>query len=202
MRPLPAIYVLRHGETEWNREGRCQGHLDAPLTPLGRDQAAQQGRILRDQVFAHHRSCSVRISPLQRTRTTWDIAAEIADRTEQGFEIEPRLAEVHMGTWQGRLRKDFLAEDAAARAHPNLFELSLNTPEGERFEALSARLEDLLDEITEPAICVTHGITSLVLRGLIRGLSRDEMAGQGHDQGIVYGLWDGQEYRLEDNDAD
>lgn len=193
----PPLFILRHGETVWNREGRCQGHLDAPLTDLGRAQATRQGQILRDQVLPSHPDILVWVSPLGRTQTTWRIAAEAAGLTGYDTRTEPRLAEVHMGDWQGRLREDFLAEDANARAQPNLFELSLNTPGGETFNALKARLEACLAEITQPTICVTHGITSLVLRGLVRGLSRDEMAGQGHDQGIVYCLRDGQEHRLE-----
>ena len=102
-----------------------------------------------------------------------------------------------MGDWQGRLREEFLAEDAAARAHPNLFELSLNTPNGEDYETLKARLVVCLQTITQPTICVTHGITSLVLRGIVRGLTREDMAHQGHDQGIVYQLEDRVEVRLE-----
>ncbi|WP_461425601.1 histidine phosphatase family protein [Gymnodinialimonas sp.] len=196
----PPIYVLRHGETTWNREGRCQGHLDAPLTPEGEAQALRQGQILRAKVFSQHPECAVRVSPLGRARATWDLVAQGAGRVDHPAQIEPRLAEVHMGAWQGRLREDFLAEDAAARAHPNLFELSLNTPGGESYEALKARLEDCLATITGPTICVTHGITSQVLRGVLCGLSREDMAGLGHDQGIVYCLENGRETRLDDLD--
>lgn len=197
MHNLPPLYILRHGETEWNREGRCQGHLDAPLTDLGRAQAALQGQIIRDQILPLDPDMPVWVSPLGRTQSTWRIAAQAAGLEGQRVHTDPRLAEVNMGDWQGLLRADFLAEDARARAYPNLFELSLNTPNGERFEALEARLIDCLHDITQPTICVTHGITSLVLRGLVRGLSRSDMAGQGHDQGIIYALKDGQEYRLE-----
>lgn len=197
MHDLPPLYILRHGETLWNREGRCQGHLDAPLTELGRAQAACQGHILRDHVMRAHPDAPIWVSPLGRTQTTWAIAAEAAGLAGRETQTEPRLAEVHMGDWQGRLRSEFLAEDASARAQPNLFELSLNTPNGENYDALEARLKDCLAEITQPTICVTHGITSLVLRGLVRGLSRTDMAGQGHDQGIVYCLRDAQEYRLD-----
>ncbi|OAN84428.1 hypothetical protein A8B78_07010 [Jannaschia sp. EhC01] len=193
----PPIFVLRHGETVWNREGRFQGHLDAPLTARGRAQAVRQGLILRDTVFASYPDCAVLLSPLGRTRKTWDLAAEAAGRAGHPFRIEPRLAEVQMGDWQGRLRDEVLTEDPTTRAQPNLFEISLNTPGGESYAALKTRLEACLGDIAGPTICVTHGITSLILRGLVRGLSREDMAGQGHDQGIVYELADGQEYRLE-----
>ncbi|MEL6841550.1 MAG: phosphoglycerate mutase family protein, partial [Pseudomonadota bacterium] len=42
----PDLFILRHGETEWNREGRMQGHLDSPLTPKGEGQADRQGVLL------------------------------------------------------------------------------------------------------------------------------------------------------------
>ncbi|UWQ94165.1 histidine phosphatase family protein [Rhodobacteraceae bacterium M385] len=197
MRDLPPLYILRHGETTWNREGRCQGHLDAPLTALGRAQAAQQGRIIADHILPLHPDIPVWVSPLGRAQATWAIAAEAAGLASRAFKSEPRLAEVHMGDWQGRLRADFLAEDPVARTHPNLFELSLNTPGGETYEALRSRLVECLHQVNQPTICVTHGITSLVLRGLILELSREEMADLGHDQGIVYCLNEGAEHRLE-----
>ncbi len=189
----PPLYILRHGETEWNREARCQGNLDAPLTDLGRRQAAEQGEILRDQVLPHVRGIDVAVSPLGRTRTTWVLAAEAAGAADLPHRIEPRLAEVHMGVWQGRLRADILARDAVAQSMPNIFEMSLAAPAGEDFEALHARLVPFIQGLTRPTICVTHGITSLMLRGLLRGLDRSDMAAQGHDQGVVYALADGEE---------
>ncbi|MCB1411303.1 MAG: histidine phosphatase family protein, partial [Rhodobacteraceae bacterium] len=43
---MPPIYILRHGQTVWNLEGRMQGSRDSSLTDLGRAQAARQGAIL------------------------------------------------------------------------------------------------------------------------------------------------------------
>ena len=192
----PTLYILRHGETEWNRDGRCQGHLDAPLTDLGHEQARVQGQILRAQVLPGYPDIQIHVSPLGRTRTTWGVAAAAAGLSKHPITIEPRLAEVHMGLWQGRLRADFLAEDTRARALPNLFEVSLAAPGGEGFEALKMRVTDYLAGLTQPTICVTHGITSLLLRGLVRGLTRAEMAGQGHDQGMVYRLKNGSEEKM------
>ncbi len=44
----PEVLILRHGQTAWNLAGRYQGAMDSPLTTLGREHAAQQGRILRE----------------------------------------------------------------------------------------------------------------------------------------------------------
>lgn len=189
----PPLYILRHGETEWNREARCQGNLDAPLTELGQQQAAAQGMILREQVLPRFPGIDVAVSPLGRTRKTWALAAGAAGHADLPHRIEPRLAEVHMGVWQGRLRADILALDALAQSMPNVFELSLAAPAGEDFEALHARLVPFIQGLTRPTICVTHGITSLMLRGLLRGLDRSDMAAQGHDQGVIYALADGEE---------
>ena len=59
MPDYPEIFVLRHGQTEWNTVGRHQGRLDSPLTEIGREQALAQSRILanalagRGDVQAH-----------------------------------------------------------------------------------------------------------------------------------------------------
>ena len=44
---LPLLFVIRHGETDWNAEGRFQGSLDVPMNDKGRRQAAENGRLLR-----------------------------------------------------------------------------------------------------------------------------------------------------------
>ncbi|QXT38519.1 histidine phosphatase family protein [Gymnodinialimonas ceratoperidinii] len=193
MRDLPPLYILRHGQTAWNVEGRFQGRLDAPLTTLGRAQAAQQGRIIAAQILPSPPEPAVRLSPLGRAQTTWHLAAAEANFNAPDVAVDEMLAEVHMGAWQGCLRQDLLPETATPA---DVFDASVNTPGGETFAELHARLDTFLQRLTGPTICVTHGIASLVLRGLARGLTREQMAGQGYEQGVVYHLQDGQERRL------
>ena len=69
------LYLLRHGETEWNREGRIQGSQDSPLTARGRAQATAQADILArevPQLWQLARYCS----PLRRARDTARIALD------------------------------------------------------------------------------------------------------------------------------
>ena len=62
------IYLIRHGETTWNREGRVQGHLDSPLTERGIAQAKAAGRTLRP--LLNGENFLLLTSPLGRARQT------------------------------------------------------------------------------------------------------------------------------------
>ena len=97
-RDIPALLILRHGETEWNRAGRMQGALDSPLTETGRAQARRQGVILRAFGIEGWRWVA---SPQGRAAQTAAIAA-------QGLDLEiatdDRLKEIGIGDWTGATR--------------------------------------------------------------------------------------------------
>jgi probable phosphoglycerate mutase len=91
------LLVVRHGQSEWNADGRWQGQENPPLTDLGRDQARQAARAVGavDGVFA---------SPLDRAATT---AAIISEELGVGPVITlPGLMERHAGQWQGLTRAE------------------------------------------------------------------------------------------------
>ena len=69
MTRYPDLFVLRHGETEWNREGIFQGVHDSPLTATGREQAAHQGKIL-DRVISDWSAVDIYSSPQGRAKMT------------------------------------------------------------------------------------------------------------------------------------
>jgi probable phosphoglycerate mutase len=182
------IYLVRHGQTEFNAEGRFQGRLDSPLTALGAAQAACVGDLLRALIDARDRIDLV-ASPLGRTVRT---ARIIADRMGLASEprIEPRLIEIGVGGWEGRTRDSILAE------HPNpspnmLFE----APGGETYEQVSARLSDWLSEMDAAddvhRIVVSHGVAGRVLRGLYADLPKDEVLTLPTPQDAIFRLYDG-----------
>ncbi|QBX99988.1 histidine phosphatase family protein [Rhodophyticola sp. CCM32] len=109
-------------------------------------------------------------------------------------QYDPRLMEVDIGDWQG-LTHDQIARrwPGTYQAHETSFELSLNAPEGERYPSLVNRVSAFVSALATPALVVTHGITSSVLRGLLLGLEFDEMAWLGPDQGVVFAIDSGME---------
>jgi broad specificity phosphatase PhoE len=185
----PEIFVLRHGQTEWNRVGRHQGRLDSPLTPMGRQQAGQQSQILADIVGARA-DVQAFSSPQGRAAETARLALEPIGRVATQ---DDRLCEVGFGQWQG-LTFFEAAEgwpELCKYADQDMFGWNFVSPGGERFDEICARAESFLNSLNGPAVVVTHGITSRVLRGLWLGVGQDEMAALSGGQGCVYHLKDG-----------
>ena len=132
---MPTTLVLvRHGETDWNRERRYQGHADTPLNTAGRRQARELATILRSDGLS-----AVYTSPLRRASETATIVA--AELGLEARELEA-LREIDVGDWQGltvdEVRAQF-PEQVAAAWHSGWLD-------GETYDELSARvLPALLD---------------------------------------------------------
>ena len=93
------IVLVRHGETDWNREGRFQGQIDIPLNETGRAQASKASQYLKEIKFTKAISSS-----LKRPSET----AEIILGKESNLKIEKidKLVEISHGLWEGKLDKE------------------------------------------------------------------------------------------------
>ena len=98
------IYLIRHGQTEFNREDRVQGRVDSPLTDLGVAQARAMGDRLRSLKAADGRDWRVATSPLGRAMRTAQIAAETAGLPAP--QVDTRLVEVDYGQIEGLTRAE------------------------------------------------------------------------------------------------
>ncbi len=185
---LPELYVMRHGETEWNLEHRMQGGIDSALTTRGRDQARAMGRMLA-QRGVDARSHHILSSPQGRATATATLAFGVAPQTD------PRLREIAMGDWTGRLRSEI---DALWPGPPDehFLDFYARAPNGEGFDALWARCAALLADLDRPTVLVTHGMTSRVLRSIATGLGRDALARLPGGQGVVFRVVAGVHQRL------
>lgn len=188
------IYLCRHGQTELNLARRYQGHMDSPLTPLGEAQARRMGERLAS-LIPDPETWILVTSPLGRARRTAEIIQGVLGRTG-ALHLEPRIAEVSMGEWDG-LHVDELA--ARRPAHVRYPERYFQGPGGETLEVFTARLADWLGSIPADAkvIAVSHGVAGRVLRGLYAGLPREEMLTAEVPQDAVFHLSAGRIMRIE-----
>ena len=181
---MATLYVLRHGETDWNAEGRLQGATDVPLNATGRAQAVRNGRALAAQL-PDASKLAFTASPLRRASETLAIARGEMGLDPDGFATDPRLMEARFGTWEGRLMTDISAEQPelwkAARA--DRWNVVPPGTDGttESFKMLAARVEAFLDETFRAgagdALISTHAGVMRVVR-VIFGESPAETVGR------------------------
>ncbi len=166
------IFLVRHGETEWNRVRRYQGWSDSPLTDQGRAQAGAIGHLFC--TLPEARSADLLASPLGRARHTAEIIRDCFGRSSP-VRFDERLRELSFGSWDGFTRADIAALMPGAFDDERRDEWYFATPDGETYEVFAGRVGAWLAEIQtgdQPVIAVTYGVVTRILRGLYAGLPR------------------------------
>lgn len=176
MTDYPELFILRHGQTEWNLAGKFQGRGDSPLTPMGRAQALRQREILGRLGNA---TLPVYSSPQARAVST----ARLVFGADAPIRLDDRLQEIDFGTWEGKSR-DEIRSDIGVSFETEQWQFK--SPGGEDLPALMRRARDFLTALTDPAIIVTHGTISMVLRGICMALTEAETLALPTEQGCVY----------------
>ena len=190
--PFPDIYVLRHGETEWNAQHRMQGALNSPLTPCGVAQAQAQGRIMAAQDLS---GFDVLVSPQGRAFQTAGIA--LAPHVAR-LSTDADLCEITVGDWSGKLRRDLPSFPDMEETPDGALALYDHAPGGEGFTGLKERCARFLARLERPSVLVTHGITSRMIRALHLGRDIDAVGDLPGGQGIVFQLSQGSHITLQD----
>jgi len=160
---MTAIYLIRHGQTEWNREEIFRGRADVPLDDLGRRQAEALGRAFVKQGIEKPLFIS---SPLKRARETADTAAGFLGVTE--LKTDKAFIDLSFGEWEGRSVTDVQKE------YPVLYRSWLEHPEnvifpgGEQLDEAADRAEEGLYRVAnanrgKDVVIVTHRVISKVL---------------------------------------
>ena len=183
--PGRTLYFARHGQTQANVERRFSGYKDTPLTPLGLEQAAQVGRILKRELGSAESYAFVS-SPLTRAVTTMKIARTHMGLPPDDFSTDNRLKEINLGCW------DQLTDEEARAQSPILFSQRGNdkwhvrVPGGENYAEVAARIGDWLDELKQDTFAISHGATTRILRGLLAGMDWRAMSALDEPQGVVF----------------
>jgi broad specificity phosphatase PhoE len=190
------IWLVRHGQTEFNATGRIQGAKDSPLTELGVEQGKRIGARLREVVPADARIIA---SPLGRTQHTARLIRE-ASGLAAPIETDARLAEISLGKWDGMLKDDIRAMSPDYDAGARRWSWFFDAPGGDSHEALVERLGAWLEEARAdagPIVAVSHGVAGRILRGLFLQLPRDEALMLDIPQDAFFRLSQGQIERID-----
>ena len=165
MTGVTKLLLVRHGETDWNRDGRWQGGSDTRLNDVGREQAETLAEQLDGEIDVLYSS------DLARARETAEIVA-----AKLGLEVrlDPRLRERGFGSWEGLTTTEI--EERFADAHRRwLAGEGAGADDAEAFEDFSARVEDFLSDVLrlhpgEEVLVVSHGGSIRVIHALAAGV--------------------------------
>ena len=160
------LYIVRHGETEWNKEDRIQGRLDSSLTNKGRLHAKLLGESLKDVDFTRIIS-----SPSQRTLET---AQLIKGNRDIPLIEDENLMEMHMGPWQGLTKEEIKAQ------YPHEYDCFMYRPDiyqnnhAETFADMQNRAQLFLSELNQIGLSgnllvVSHGLFIKSLFTIFKG---------------------------------
>lgn len=161
------VYLVRHGETEWNAARRIQGQSDSPLTAKGEYQARQVARRVRPEGITH-----IITSDLGRTRHTAQIIAQAC-----GCDVinDARLRELHMGVLEERFIDSLTPQEEQWRKQMVDGTADARIPQGESMTELGERVRAALENcLTLPQgskpLIVSHGIALGCLISTVLGL--------------------------------
>ncbi|QKV18893.1 histidine phosphatase family protein [Oricola thermophila] len=181
----PPFFMIRHGETDWNRERRYQGQVDIPLNALGRAQAAGNGRLLASLGldWSGWRFFS---SPLGRARETMEIMRGEMGLDPGGYMTDDRLVEITFGAWERKRIEELEAEEPEEMARRNADKWTHTPPGGESYAEAVKRVSAFLDELTGPSVVVCHGGILRATRFIIEDVDGTEIADWPVPQDKVY----------------
>lgn len=154
------LVVWRHGRTQWNATGRFQGQADTPLDALGRQQAVRAARFL-----ATLKPAAIVSSDLSRAVET---AKALATLTDLSVRTDPRLREIHVGTWEGLTAEEVAESDPDRARRYFRGEDVRRSATGETVGETSARVAEVLAEEGAAApdgstvVVAMHGLAARV----------------------------------------
>jgi probable phosphoglycerate mutase len=192
--PAPTIFI-RHGQTDWNFEGRMQGRRDIPLNATGEGQAAANGARLKTFLTAEGidpGTLDFVSSPLGRTRTTMELLRGAMGLEPDSYRLEDRIKEITFGDWEGFTLEELADEEQERLLQRRADKWSFVPPGGESYEMLSERIAAWLSSLDRPAVVVSHGGVFRAVRGLLEGRDKASVPRIDVPQDKVFVWRDGQ----------
>ncbi|GAU83364.1 histidine phosphatase family protein [Bosea sp. BIWAKO-01] len=184
------LFLVRHGETDWNREGRLQGSKDIPLNELGREQAAEAAGRLRHLVQGYEGLDFV-ASPMERARETMEILRYRLGLPPKGYRIDERLRELTFGAWEGFTWREVRKSERELALARERDKWGFVPPEGESYRMLAERIRPVLEGLTGETVMVSHGGVARAVLALVGAVAPGEAAMVDIWQGKILMVSDG-----------
>jgi broad specificity phosphatase PhoE len=169
------LYFVRHGETDWNRAQRFQGHRDIPVNATGRAQAKRNGVQLAALLGVRAAALKYIASPLERASETMRILRAEMGLEATDFQTDDRLKEINYGSWEGQPWNEIAALDRHGYAARQADPWNWQPRGGESYSMLAERVDAWLGDVVGDTVVVAHGGVSRAMRALILGLSAEEI---------------------------
>ncbi len=163
--------LVRHGQTDWNLEGRFQGQSDTPLNETGRVEAHTLAGKLKGLSFE-----AIFSSDLLRAKETAAIVGRVL-----GIEVtlEPRLREINQGEWEGQFVEDIRARNAENWDRRTIDPANFHPPGGESVTEVADRTQAAMNDIAHQyprgrVLIVTHGLALATIICRVNGIPLGE----------------------------
>lgn len=187
------LILVRHGETDWNREGRLQGGQDIPLNALGREQAAEAAGRLKT-LAPNFADLDYLCSPMQRARETMDILRRELAMTPGEYRFDERLKELTFGSWEGFTWRDIRKAEREQAGLRERDKWGFVPPGGESYRMLAERVRPVLEELARETVIVSHGGVARAVLALVGAVSPQKAS--------MVEIWQGKLLVVEGNSAD
>ena len=187
------IYLVRHGQTDWNAEMRLQGQKDIPLNENGREQAARNGARLLE-LLDDPSSYEFIASPLGRTRETMEIILAQLGRDKSSYRADDGVIEITFGDWEGSTFEELRVENTEAVEERLANKWSFVQPNGESYQILCERVAIWLKNTSGDMVVVCHGGVIRALLVLLAKMPTKLAAELTIPQDKIY-QWDGERGR-------
>lgn len=186
------IYIVRHGQTLWNLQGKKQGRRDSPLTAKGVKQASNVAKILKQENVRYEQFKKL-ASPLWRCRQFLSLICEEAEIEYNSFNFLDDLKEHSFGMWEGLTEEEIKIGFPEMYSNREKSKWNFIAPMGESYELVYKRVEKVLNclEENDNVLFVCHEMISKALRGKLLNLSNEQIMKLKHPQDVVYKIEDG-----------
>jgi len=191
---MPVLYYVRHGETDFNSQGRLQGRRDTVLNTHGRQQSAECGVLLGDLFVRDHRRAQdfkYVSSPLKRARETMEIVRAMLGLEAHNYEVDARLIEIAYGEWEGLTLHEIETRNASVLSARERDKWDFAPPGGESYRELADRIDDWYSSLAADTVVAAHGGGVRALMAILNIVPEEQATHAQIEQGVVYVFADG-----------